>query len=110
MGKLAGFGLPKQRIFRAGFKHRHDDNAALPAYFSHEIQQGEVTESWAEGLSMFHNPKAKHPIDEQMFPNIAHHYFKDGQIMSALPEFHPYGTYTWNFLPMENETNEGSAG
>ena len=58
MGRLAGFGLPEQHMFRSGFRHRHDDNAALPATFFHEVKQGEVTETWAEGLSMFHNPRA----------------------------------------------------
>lgn len=99
MGKLSGFGRPEQRIFRAGFRHEHDENAALPTYFAHEVKQGEVTETWAEGLSMFHNPKAKHPVDWQMFPNIAHHFFEVGQIKSILPEFHPYGSYTWNLMP-----------
>ncbi|MHB8253555.1 MAG: hypothetical protein ACYDEV_07630 [Acidiferrobacter sp.] len=99
MGRLAGFGIPEHRMMRAGTKHKHDNNAALPEWFSFEIKQGEVTETWAEGLSLFHNPKAKHPVDRGLFPNIAHHYFDEGQIQSYLPDFHPYGSYTWNILP-----------
>ena len=98
MGRLAGFGLPNQRIFRSGVKHRHDPNAAMPAPFSHEVKQGAVTETWAEGLSMFHNPNAKHPIDPAVFPGIAHHWFVDGQVKSWLPEFHVYSSVTWNMM------------
>jgi len=98
MGRLAGFGLPNQRIFRSGVKHRHDPNAAMPDPFFHEVKQGAVTETWAEGLSMFHNPNATHPVDPGMFPGIAHHWFVGGQVKSSLPEFHVYNSFTWNMM------------
>jgi hypothetical protein len=103
MGRLAGFGLAEHRMMRAGTKHKHDRNSALPESFVFEIKQGEVTETWAEGLSMFHNPRAKHAVDRRLFPNIAHHYFDRGQIVSFLPAFHPYGSYTWNFMPRKED-------
>ncbi|HBZ2097124.1 TPA: hypothetical protein MHM06_14365 [Klebsiella pneumoniae] len=53
-------------------------------------------ETWGEGLSMFHNPNAKHPVPEALFPSIAHHYYDNGQIVSHLPEFHPYSSMTIN--------------
>lgn len=110
MGLLAGFGLANQKIYRTGVKHRHDANAALPTPFFYEVKQGVVTETWAEGLSMFHNPNATNKVDRRMFPGIAHHYLLDGQIVSYLPEFHPYSSFTWNFLisdwPEGNEKNE----
>lgn len=98
MGMLAGFGVPNQRIYRTGVRHRHDPNTALPATFFHEVKQGVVTETWAEGLSMFHNPHAVRPVDPAMFPGIAHHFFDKGQVKSLLPEFHPYSSFTWNMM------------
>lgn len=98
MGFLAGFGLPGQRMIRVGLKHKYDENSALPEPFRFEVKQGEVTETWAEGLSMFHNPHAKHPVDPRLFPNIAHHFYEEGQIRSLLPEFHPYTSFTWNIV------------
>ncbi|MBD8707322.1 glycosaminoglycan attachment protein [Pseudomonas sp. CFBP 13711] len=98
MGRLAGFGRADQLIVRWGTKHRHDPNAAIPDPFLVTIEQGAVTETWAEGLSMFHNPNAKHPVDPNMFPGIAHHWFDDGQINSVLPSFHVYNSFTWNLL------------
>lgn len=103
MGMLAGFGLPNQRLYRTGMRHRHDSNAALPQPFFHEVKQGVVTETWSEGLSMFHNPRAKRPVDPEMFPGIAHHFFENCQIKSLLPEFHPYTSFTWNMML----TNDG---
>lgn len=109
MGKLAGFGLPEQQMIRAGFCHRHDNNAALPEYFVHEVKQGLVTETWAEGLSMFHNPRAKHSVDWRMFPGIAHHFCEEGHIRSLIPDFHPYTSYTWNLLPTKDASPDSPA-
>lgn len=108
MGRLAGFGLENQHMFRMGVRHLHDPNAALPQPFLHEVKQGVVTETWAEGLSMFHNPKALHPVDHEMFPGIAHHWFDDGQIRSLVPEFHPYSSLTWNLLAIDGMPGQQS--
>lgn len=98
MGHLAGFGLPSQQIFRTGIKHRHDPNSAIPEPFFYKVKQGAVTETWAEGLSMFHNPNATYPVDPSMFPGIAHHWLSEGRIVSSLPEFHVYSSFTWNMM------------
>lgn len=98
MGMLAGFGYENQRMFRYGMKHRHDPNEIFPDYFSHEVKPGGVSEGWAEGLSMFHNPRASHPVNPSMFPGIAHHWFEGGQIVSLLPEFHVYSSMTMNIV------------
>ncbi|MDR6213229.1 hypothetical protein [Paracidovorax wautersii] len=103
MGKLAGFGLPNQIIRRFGVRHDHNPNAALPKGFMHDVQQGDITESWAEGLSMYHNPSATHSVDPELFPGIAHHFLVDGQIRSILPEFHPYSSFTWNIMVREGD-------
>lgn len=109
MGMLAGFGLSNQRMYRTGVKHRHDPNAALPEPFFHEVKQGVVTETWSEGLSMFHNPRAARPVDPDMFPGIAHHFFENSQISSLLPEFHPYSSFTWNMVVTETGDEADSA-
>lgn len=93
MGKQAGFGADNVILIRTGFCHDHDENAALPKTFYHKVT-GESNESWGEGLSMFHNPNALHPVHPGLFPSIAHHYFQDGQIVSHLPEFYPYSSTT----------------
>lgn len=96
MGRLAGFGDGKSFMFRSGVCHHHAPNAALPRPFHLEISPGKATETWAEGLSIFHNPNAKIPVPRELFPSIAHHEFRGGRIHSAIPEFHPYTSITFH--------------
>ncbi|MDD2774805.1 MAG: hypothetical protein PHU06_02500 [Gallionella sp.] len=94
MGKLAGFGDSSVSVLYHGTCHKHDDNAALPDQFSFEINDT-YEETWGEGISIFHNPRALYPLSREIFPSVAHHYMQeDGQIYSFLPEFHPYGGLT----------------
>lgn len=95
IGRQAGFGPNNIIMHRYGTCHNHDPNASLPKTFAYQVTT-ESNETWAEGLSMFHNPNAKHPVPEELFPSIAHHYFDHGQIISHLPEFHPYTSMTIN--------------
>lgn len=94
MGKLSGFGDPTIKIIYQGTCHKHDDNSALPDTFSFEVDENYL-ETWGEGISIFHNPNALHPLSREMFPSVAHHFMKkDGTIVSYLPDFHPYGGLT----------------
>jgi len=96
MGRQAGFKAPNTRLIRTGKCYDHDPNAALPKDFEYEVNE-ESEETWAEGFSMLHNPEAKQPVPEELFPSIAHHHFRDGQIYSSMPEFHPYASITIRF-------------
>jgi hypothetical protein len=98
MGRLAGFGAENLMMYRCGNCHDHDPNASVPKQFLHEVAPGKCTETWGEGLSMYHNPNARSPVPQEAFPSIAHHRFTGGQLVSLLPEFHPYGSFTFTFL------------
>ena len=93
MGKQAGFGSASVIMQRMGTHHDHDPNASLPKMFSYEVNE-QCEETWGEGVSMYHNPNALHPVPRELFPSIAHHRFEDGQIVSVLPEFHTYASQT----------------
>lgn len=93
MGAQAGFGADNVILIRKGFCYDHNENASAPKVFSYRVTS-ECNEGWAEGLSMFHNPNALHPVNPELFPSVAHHFFEDGQIVSNLPEFHPYSSTT----------------
>ena len=54
------------KIFRTGLCHNHDPNASLPIPFYKDIESGKSNETWAEGLSMFHNPNALHPVPKNL--------------------------------------------
>lgn len=93
MGKQAGFGDTNVRLIRSGTMHNHDPNASLPNIFSYEVDEN-CEESWGEGMNMFHNPNALHPVPEELFPSIAHHHFSDDMVVSNLPEVHVYSSMT----------------
>jgi len=94
IGKIAGFGCPSVEMIRMGDYHDHNPNASKAISVSRPVTPETYSETWGEGLSMYHNPSAKLPVDEDLFPSIAHHHFKEGQIVSAIPEIHPYSTMT----------------
>lgn len=100
LGRQAGFKAPGVVMVRTGTYHDHDPNAHLPKPFKYIVDETSQ-ETWAEGLSMFHNPRALHPVPEELFPTIAHHHFRDDQIFSTVPEFHPYASITMNMVGKE---------
>jgi len=97
MGRQAGFKAPGLVMIRVGTYHDHEPNAHLPKQFKYVVDE-KSEETWGEGVSMFHNPNANHPVPEHLFPSIAHHRFRDGQIVSHLPKFHPYASTTLNLV------------
>lgn len=103
LGRQAGFSHPDVIMIRKGTRHDHDPNASVPKLFQYIVDENS-NETWAEGLSMFHNPNALHPVPKELFPTIGHHEFRDGQIVSYLPEFHPYGSVTLNMRKMRGDS------
>lgn len=104
MGRLAGFGVANSTLIRRGVCHEHSHNASVPRPFVNRIEPGLCSETWAEGVSMYHNPNAKHPVPPDAFPSIAHHWFEDGEIKSVVPKFHPYNSMTINIVATDNMT------
>jgi len=96
IGRQAGYADPGVVIVRQGTCHDHDPNASLPNFFRYVVDETKQ-ETWAEGISIFHNPRALRPAPRELFPSVAHHRFDDGLIVSDLPDFHPYASVTMNF-------------
>lgn len=94
MGKLAGFGDPGVKMIRVGKRYDHEGNGLQPKDFTLYIEAGECSETWSEGVSIFHNPNAKCPLDASLFPTVGHHYLKDEKIDSYLPDFFPLASVT----------------
>lgn len=91
MGFLGGFGDRRIQMFREGMCFREAD---VPEEFSSEVHSPEYSETWVEGLSVYHNPRAIHPLPIDFIPGAAH-FTSDGEsIRSFLPPFHPIGSLT----------------
>jgi hypothetical protein len=99
MGFLAGFGSRSVNMICFGACHDHDPNAALPKSFKFDVNNPRYTETWAEGVNVFHNPHAKIPLEESFLPEAAHHRFEGGVIKSDIPRFHPYQSQTLIVTP-----------
>ena len=72
MGKLAGFGSANVKMIRQGMMVNPDPDALYPVYFVVDIENENYEKAWADGLVMFHNPNALHPVDPNNFPDISH--------------------------------------
>jgi len=104
MGKQAGLGSSKVTMIRTGFFYNHDPNAAKPMNFTYQVDESS-SESWSEGVIIFHNPNAKCPLDPDMFEDtVAQSFFENEFIVSRMPEHFPFNSFTHNIAPMgENE-------
>jgi hypothetical protein len=86
MGVRAGFGDRFVRVMRRGGWHNPDPGAFDAIPFELDIESPHYSEAWEDELEMYHNPKAQHPIDEALFPTIAHFRIENGEAMWRGPE------------------------
>lgn len=102
MGALAGFGSKRVRMIRRGFAADLNPNASKPKLFVAEVGSPEYHESWIEGMDVYHNPNALHPLVPEMFPGAAHHFIEeDGQSRCFVPDWQPLNSTTHIFVPEE---------
>jgi len=95
IGKIAGFGSPRIEMIRVGVKYNFDRNSTTPIPFTAKVEPGEYSETWSEGVSIFHNPVAKFPIPQILFSGIGHHFLlEDLQFESRMPDFFPVSSIT----------------
>ncbi len=95
MGVVAGFGSKRVRLVRKGTAKNPDPNSEKPIEFVHEVNSCDYTETWMEGMDVYHNPNAKYPLDPSLLPGAAHHWLRhDGQLESTVPKWQPYATVT----------------
>lgn len=95
MGVLAGFGRENVSLIRQGFMVSHDPNATEPIPFSLDVNSPNYSETWSEGLELYHNPNALHPLNPQLLPDIAHyHLLSNGELACQAPSWHPLTSIT----------------
>lgn len=100
MGFLAGFGNRDLRMIRSGVAYQGD---LVPAQFTALVHQDGYSETWSEGLSVYHNPNARIPLPEMAFPGAAHNTTRDGRIVTGMPRFFPLGSQTIMLLPIDDQ-------
>lgn len=102
MGVIAGFGSGNVVLIREGTAVDHDPDASEPKLFRALVNAAGYSESWVEGLNVFHNPNAAIKLEMDLLPGAAHHFVApDGQRASSVPDFHPYGSITRHMAPVD---------
>ncbi|MBA4239579.1 MAG: glycosaminoglycan attachment site [Sphingobacteriaceae bacterium] len=105
MGKQADLGSQKVTLVRMGAFYNHDPNANKPNLISYQVDQSS-NETWSEGIIVFHNPKAKYPLNPAMFDDrVAQCFFEDEFIYSKMPKYFPYSSITKNLIPKEENNS-----
>lgn len=87
-----------QRVMmaRIGACYDHDPEAAVPLAFDYIVGSRPQPETWGEGLSLIHNPHALHPLDRDLFREIAQTRLdKDGTVWTESPDFYPFVSTTF---------------
>lgn len=85
MGVGAGFGTDRIILVRSGTEWNRDPNSSSPRAFEYVVAEGS-TETWIEGLDVFHNPSAIRPFNPDLLPLATHHkMLPDGQIETTSP-------------------------
>jgi hypothetical protein len=96
MGKLGGFGGSDVKMARMGWLRNPDPFATEPIPFNIDVDSPEYFEYWRESISMFHNPRAKFPIDWSYFPGITHVTWSDEDktYQGQYEDHHVFGSIT----------------
>jgi hypothetical protein len=94
MGIAAGFLAADHNYIRVGYRWNPDPNTAHPVPFADEIGQEDYVEYWADELQIFHNPRARAPLDPAVFNGVTQHFFRDGQQILVIPEKTVLTSYT----------------
>jgi hypothetical protein len=94
MGVCAGFGVDNVVLIRQGTAITPDPDASEGAPYLHFVTEG-YPETWIEGMDVYHNPTALHPLDPALLPGAAHHrLMAGGQIQTTLTGWKPVDSST----------------
>lgn len=101
MGKLAGFGRNDVKILRFGHRYETSMNEEA-AEFRVEVDPASYTETWSEGIYIFHNPKAKCPLPPQLFQEACHTVLTHGQYAITWPDHFPIWSKTFTISTQDS--------
>lgn len=93
IGKQCGFGSNEVIMLRKGTFYNPNANASEPLIFEYIVNE-DNSETWSEGISIYHNPNAKYPLPEDFFPNATHNWLIGEYITSDMPNCHVYSSFT----------------
>lgn len=108
MGRQAGIGSNSSILVRNMMIYNHEPNADKPNFVRYVVNE-DSNETWSEGVTIYHNPNAIHPLDPNLFDEtVAQCFFnvEDHLVRSVMPLVFPYASYTEN-LKMQDTSQKG---
>ncbi len=102
MGQQGKYRSDRVKIARKGVFIKNSNPGKL-FEFSYEIgapnSPPEIPlETWGQGMEIFHNPNALHPVPFNVLSNIAQWRFEDGNLQNMIPSFHPLSSITYRII------------
>jgi hypothetical protein len=67
-------------------------------WFQYRVGENSFLETWSEGVSVFHNPNAKYPLDRNLFKGVRQFWITNGKFDGEMPDFFPFNSLTTNIL------------
>lgn len=99
MAVKCGFDTGGVHIIHAGLRLDVSGDEPKQVPFSGPIGV-DYPEDWVDGMDVFHNPDAIHPLDPETFPGAAHHILTpDGAINTLYPNGHLLASKTGIVVP-----------
>ncbi len=93
MGKIAGLGNAGVKMLRIVNMYDPNPYATEPITKVLDLDDPSYEEGWSDGLVMFHNPRAKFPVNPSLFGDISHMYF-DLKNKMLHGKMQPYDIFT----------------
>lgn len=105
MGKLAGFGDPRIKMFRKGGLQDPDPNADKPKLFCVEVSPDNYNETWSDSIRVFHNPRASIPLPPDVLTGCNHFFLEGGQRVAYLLDNFVHWSRTFVIAPQLDSTS-----
>jgi len=108
MGQKAGFGSSRLEMIMLTEIYDRDPKASKPLLVRWDVNSSNFQESWSTGVSIYHNPHAKYPLNPENFPNATHYFFDGSQIHAQFnDDWFPYSILNFSMplddrIPMNN--------
>lgn len=95
MGYQTGYGYESIEIERTGFCTNLEPTAVDPTFFSYNLNEPPLVESWGQGLVVLHNPKCLHPLSRDFFVDAVQGYIEDEDYQTDHHGWHPFMSKTY---------------
>ena len=72
----------------------YDPESSIPKEILYFLNSDKFVEDWKQGVSIFHNPNAICPLDEDLFDGFRQIWLREGKLEGHMPEFFPFNSFT----------------